>query len=147
MTWGCFVKNSLFDSLFLMNLSVFPWDFSVFLKIYHSVKIGVWNDSQTMWDSFSINAENLPYLCFWNLLCMRKIVPTCACKKLCAHTDSCVRIARVSLALLFQKYIYLLIKSYIFHFNISQVNLTSDWALNQPWVLEFSIIWEWGLEL
>ena len=26
------MKNSLFDSLFLVNLSVFSWDFSVFLK-------------------------------------------------------------------------------------------------------------------
>ena len=33
------VKNSLFDSLFLVNLSVFPWDFCVFLKgiIYDSL--------------------------------------------------------------------------------------------------------------
>ena len=36
---------------------------------------------------------------------------------------------------------YLLIKIYIFHFNISQVNLTSDWALNRPWVLEFKHHW------
>jgi len=50
------------------------------------------------------------------------------------------------MALFFQKYIYLLIKSYIFHFNISQVNLTSDWTLNQPWVLEFNIIGERGPE-
>ena len=52
-----------------------------------------------------------------------------------------------TLALLFQKRIYSLIKSYSFHFNISQVNLTSDWALNQHWVLEFSIIGERGPEL
>ena len=26
------MKNSLFDSLFLVNFSVFSWDFSVFLK-------------------------------------------------------------------------------------------------------------------
>jgi len=32
LTWGCFVKNSLFDSPFLVNLSVFPWDFCVFWK-------------------------------------------------------------------------------------------------------------------
>ena len=36
------------------------------------------------------------------------------------------------LGLIFSKKIYVLIKSYIIHFNISQVNLTSDWALNQP---------------
>ena len=43
--------------------------------------------------------------------------------------------------LLFSKNIFLLIKSYTFHFNTSQVNLTSDWALNQPWVLEFRHYW------
>ena len=74
---------------------------------------------------------------------MHKIGPAYACRKPRAQADSCVRITRVSLALFFQKYIYTLIKSYIFHFKISQVNLTSDWALKQPWVLEFNIIGEW----
>ena len=37
---------------------------------------------------------------------------------------------RVSFGLIFQRLIYLLIKIYIFHFNTSQVNLTSD-TLNQ----------------
>ena len=32
LTWECFVKNSLFDLLFLVNLSVFQWDFCVFWK-------------------------------------------------------------------------------------------------------------------
>ena len=41
LTWGCFVKNSLFDSLFLVNLSVFPWDFCV-LKINHLRLLIVW---------------------------------------------------------------------------------------------------------
>ena len=27
--------------------------------------------------NLSINVENLPYLCFWNLLCVRKIVLAC----------------------------------------------------------------------
>ena len=70
----------------------------------------------------------------------------CACRKLCEQVDSCMHIARVSLASLFQKKIYLLIKSYIFHFNISQVNVTFDWVLNQPWVLEFNFIGERGPE-
>ena len=64
------------------------------------------------------------------------------CRKLCVQVDSCMRIARVSFGLIFQKLIYLFTKSYIFHFNTSQVNLTSDWALNQSWVLEISIIGE-----
>ena len=54
-----------------------------------------------------------------------------------AQADSCVHMPRASLALFFQKYIYLLIKSYIFHLKIFQVNLTSNWFLNQPWVIEF----------
>jgi len=88
--------------------------------------------------NLNINAKNLPCLVFG-------ICYTCACRKLRVQVDSCVHIVRVSLASLFQKKIYLLIKSYVFHFNISQVNIASDWALNQPWVLEFSIIGEWGL--
>ena len=42
---------------------------------------------------------------------------------------------------------YFLIKSYIFHFNISQVNLTSDWALNQLWILEFQYHWGMGAQI
>ena len=57
-------------------------------------------------------------------LCMRKIRPAYACRKLYAQANSCMRIVRDSFGLIFQKMIYLLIKSYIFHFNISQVNLT-----------------------
>ena len=65
---------------------------------------------------------------------MRKIRPAYACRKLHVQVDSCMRIVRVSFGRIFQKKIYLLIKSYIFHFNTSKVNLT--------WVLEFSIIGE-----
>ena len=36
------------------------------------------------------------------------------------------------------RFIYSLKVIYIlFYFNISQVSLMSNWALNQPWVLEF----------
>ena len=49
------------------------------------------------------------------------------------------------LGLYFPKQIYLLKKSYYFHFNISQVNLKYDWALNQPWALEFQ--YHWGTEV
>ena len=73
----------------------------------------------------------------------------CACvrmQKAACEGNSCVCTTRASLALLFQKQIYSLIKSYSFHFNIFQVNLTSDWTLNQHWVLEFNIIREQGPE-
>ena len=62
------------------------------------------------------------------------------------QADSYLQRLRASLTLLFQKQIYLLIKIYIFHFNISQVNLTFDWALNHLRSQNFSIIGEWGLE-
>ena len=32
LTWGCFAENSLFGSLFLVNFSVFPYNFYVFWK-------------------------------------------------------------------------------------------------------------------
>ena len=103
-------------------------------------KIGVWNNSQTMWDLFQalvFNAESMPFI-------VSKTLHTHARSCLCAHAswlhaqaDFCVRMPRVSLDLLFQKQIYQLIKSDIFHFNISQVNLTSNWTLNQHCALEF----------
>ena len=97
------------------------------------VKVGVWNNSHTIWDSFQTSVFNAKNLSF--------IVPGTLHARtgsgMRAHANSCVHRSKASLALLFQKQIYLLIKSYIFHFNISQVNLTSDWALNQSQVLEF----------
>ena len=43
------MKKSFFDSLFLVNLSVFPWDFVCFEKVIcmaiYIVKIEVWNGS------------------------------------------------------------------------------------------------------
>ena len=57
LTWGCFVKNSLFDSLFLANLMFSLRIFFVsFAKIlcmaFYSLKMKVWNGLQMMWDSF-----------------------------------------------------------------------------------------------
>ena len=97
-------------------------------KATYSVKIGVWNDSKTMWDSL----QTLALMQKTCLIYIFGILYACARSCLRAQADSCIHIARVSLALFFQKQIYLLIKSYIFHFNISQINLTSNWALNQP---------------
>ena len=48
---------------------------------------------------------------------------------------------------LFSKNRFLLIKSYIFYFNTSHVNLTFDWALNQPWALEFGYHWRTGAQV
>ena len=70
------------------------------------VKMGVWNGSKTMWDSFQISvfsAENLPFKVSGTLhacpslcLCVHASWP-------CAQVGSCVHRLRVSLALIFQK--------------------------------------------
>ena len=109
------------------------------------LKIGVWNDSQTMWDSFQ-TSTSMQKTCLLLLLLLlilfffKNVFETLRVRArsgLHAQADSCVHMPRASLALFFQKYIYLLIKSYIFHLKIFQVNLTSNWFLNQPWVIEF----------
>jgi len=65
------VKNSLFDSLFLINFSVFPWDFFVFLKgimygyLYCENGGLEWlPDDVRFVLNLSLNAENLPFWCF-----------------------------------------------------------------------------------
>ena len=86
LTWGYFVKNSLLIYYFLVNLRFFSWDFCVFwnvpCKAFYSGKNGVWNGSQTMWDSFqtsTIIAENTHFSYFWNPSCVRRNVPMYAC--------------------------------------------------------------------
>ena len=34
-----------------------------------------------------------------------------------------------------------------FHFNTSQVNLVSNWALNWPWALDFEYHWGTGVQV
>ena len=104
-----------------MNPSVFPYDFCLFWKgtmygyLYcENEGLERLPDDVVFVLNLNINIENMH--ASW----------------LHAQDDSCMRMSRASLALIFQKYIYVVIKSYIFHFNISQVNLISDWALNQP---------------
>ena len=64
------MKNYILINYFLVNLVFFPWDFCMFenipCKAFYSGNNEVWNDSQTMWDSFQTSAiivENLPFLC------------------------------------------------------------------------------------
>ena len=71
LTWGCFVKKSFFDSLFLVNLSVFPWDFCVFWKgnmygyLYCENRGLEWLlDNVGFVSNLNINAENLPFFMF-----------------------------------------------------------------------------------
>ena len=64
------------------------------------VKIGIWNDSQRMWDSFQtsvFNAENLNFLCFWNLSCVCRNELHAHAAWLCAQADSCVCMLKISL--------------------------------------------------
>ena len=51
---------------------------------------------------------------------------------------------RATLVFYFQKYIFVHLKSDIFHFNTLQVNFVSDWALNWHWALEFDQHWGTG---
>ena len=83
-------------------------------KALCSSKMGVWNGYQTMWDLFQtlvFNVENLPFIVSRTLV---------ACAGPCLHMQvlACLCRSKVSLAFIFQKEIYLLTKSYIFHFNI-----------------------------
>ena len=62
------MKNSLFDSLFLMNLNVFLWDFCVFLKgiIYGYLYCENGGLERLLDDvrfilNISLNAKNLPF--------------------------------------------------------------------------------------
>ena len=41
--------------------------------------------------NLNINAKKLVLYSFWNSLCVRKIEPVYACRKLHAQADSCVR--------------------------------------------------------
>ena len=52
-----------------------------------------------------------------------------------------VRGSRATLVIYFQIYIFVHLKSDIFHFNTRQVNLISNWVLNWPWALEFEHHW------
>ena len=100
------------------------------------LKIGVWNESHINAENLSSSSSSSSSYSFFK----KNVFETLRVRArsgLRAQADSCVHMPRASLALFFQKYIYLLIKSYIFHLKIFQVNLTSNWFLNQPWVIEF----------
>ena len=123
LTWGFFVKTSLFDSLFLVNLMFSLRIFYVFenvpCKALYSWKIGVWNSSQKMWDSFQtsvFNAENLPFLCLWNPTCVHRLVPAMQALRLRTPVHACVRRLRVFFGLYFPKNIFFYsLKSYFFN--------------------------------
>ena len=50
----------------------------------YSEKIGVWNDSQTMWDSFqnpSLMQKKFPFIVFGTLTCVHMLVYVYSCMK------------------------------------------------------------------
>ena len=63
------MKDSFFDLLFLVNLSVFPWDFCVFLKDTMYDYLYCENGGLEwfpVWDSFQtlvFNTKNVHFLC------------------------------------------------------------------------------------
>ena len=100
-----------------------------------------------MWDSFqtsSIIAENLHFLCFWNPSCVRRSVPVYACFGSRSQAVTHVRGPMATLVILFQKIDFCSFKMLYFPFNTPQVNLISDWALNWHWTLEFRYHWGTG---
>ena len=101
-----------------------------------------------MWDSFqtsAIIAKNLFFICFWNPNCVRKNVPVYM--SVYAGHDSRTQGKSYFGHLIFQKYICAHLKCYIFHFNTSQINFISNWALNWPWALEFEHHWGMGARI
>ena len=108
-------------------------------KAFYSWKNRGWIGSQMMWDSFQTSAiilENLPFLCFWNPSCMRRIVLAYACNGSRKQAEG--YFAQFNSK---NRIFFLHSKCYIFHFNTPQVNLIFDWALNWPWALAFEHHW------
>ena len=58
-------------------------------KATYSVKIGVWNNSQTMWDSFQISTlmQKNSLFSFWNSLYVGKIKLVCRGRFMCAYSE------------------------------------------------------------
>ena len=115
------MKNSLFDSLILVNLCVFPSDFSICFEkrpcmAIYIEKMGGWNDSRTMWDLFQtsiFNAENLPFIVLRTLhahtflyLYMHASWPCASCF-LCAQAESFLDLYFSKINLFAHKNLYL----------------------------------------
>ena len=83
------------------------------------MKIGVWNGSQTMWDSFQtsiFNTENLSFIGLWNPTCVHRLMLAYASFN-AAYVGSCLRMqAEGFLWPLFPKIDFVLIKKLYFPF-------------------------------
>ena len=121
---------------------------------FYSSKMRVWNNSQTMWDSFQIpnfNTENLPFIVSRTLACICMLVYAYACMR---HAYAKLKHAwanvyayaclRVSVVFIFQKYLILFIKELYFSKILSSSQFQFNQALNQSWVLEFQHHWRTG---
>ena len=126
------MKNSLLIHYFLVNLgfsceiSVCPKNFPC--KAFYSGKNGVWNRSQTMWDSFqtsTIIVENLSFLYFWNPSCVHRNVPAYACFDLRMQVATHIRRPIATLVILFSKNDFCLFKRlyFLFQHPLNQFNI------------------------
>ena len=86
---GMFCENSLFDSLFLLNLRFSLRIFCVFWKgttydyLYCENGVLEWLlDNVRFVPNLNINTKNLHFLCFWNPTCVRRLVLAYACLRL-----------------------------------------------------------------
>ena len=132
-----FCEKLPFDSLFSSESQVFPVGFLCVLKMYH-VKLYTMEKMgfETTPRRCEIHSKSQPLLqktCIFYIfeiltwytgVCLR----THALAYVCRPTH--VRKPRATMVIYFQKQIFAHLKSHIFHFNIPQVNLILDWALN-----------------
>ena len=139
------MKSFLLIHYFLVNLVFLLVGFLSPLKIYHvrlfimekmefgmtPRRCGIHSKPQPLLQKTCLFMSLKPQLCTHALGHVRRLLPT--------------YVSQGPLwSFYFQKQIFAHLKSYIFHFNTSQVNLISDWALNQPWALEFEHHWGTG---
>ena len=123
------MKNSLFDSLFSSESYVFlPLEFVLFEKVpfisLYSQTIGVWGDSQTMWDLFQtkFKCRKFAFYSFWNPS-MRADARVYVCilelelKHAYAYTCMRAPALRFPWPFFFKKSLFVPKISYIFHKN------------------------------
>ena len=99
--WGCFVKNALFDSPFLVDLG-----FSIRIFCVFSIRDLEWlldDVGFIVVPNININAKNLPFIGFWNPSYVRKSVPIFACIRLAYVGYGLCTQAKYFLGLLFSK--------------------------------------------
>ena len=100
-------------------------------KALYSGKKGVWNGSQTMWDSFqtlTIIVENFYFLCFWNPSCVRKRIFAYTCFRPRTQTTAHICGSRVTLVILFPKIDFYSFKKLYFPFQHSSSQFDIWWG-------------------